>query len=241
MVPLCDLARAAGFPVPQLEELDKIGSTEAEPVLVELLGHPDPDVRDHALRALHRIDGTHVVDAAITAWDDPHPLVRDRAARVLVRHDDHRAVPRLILLCDGPHAAAAAAALTRLGDPRALPTLWHLFGTARDRATRHAAGRGLARIDGPQHRVGSDDPRVRRAYTWLLGHKPEWQPEDRLSTDTGAADPLVRARAAEAFGRLGDPAGADHVRALLTDPDPRVRATATAALRRLEAQRSAKA
>jgi HEAT repeat protein len=37
---------------------------------------------------------------------------------------------------------------------------------------------------------------------------------------------MVRVRAVEAFGRLRDKAGVEHVRPLLADPDPRVRSAA---------------
>lgn len=231
---LCDIARIASYPVAQIEALGKIGSVEAGPTLVALLGHAHPDVRDHALRALNRIGGPDVADAAIAACDDPHPLVRDRAARVLVRHGDQSAVPQLIRLCDGRHAAAAANALTRIGDPRALPTLWHLFSTAHDRTTRHAAGRGLGRIDGPQQWLHSTDSHIQRAYIWLLGHKPNWHTKHQLEAAIRASDPIVRARAAEAYARLGDPANAELVKGLLTDPDPRVRANAATATGHLD-------
>ncbi|GAB2864512.1 hypothetical protein GCM10027200_76230 [Lentzea nigeriaca] len=231
--PLCESARTAQIPVPQIEALGKIGSAEAVPTLVELAGHRNPDVRDHALRALDRIGGDDVVDVAITACDDPSVLVRDRAARVLARRGDGRAVTQLIRLCDTRHAAGAADALARIGDPRALPTLWHLFEHHDDKAVRYAAGRGLARIEGAQQWYPSFDPRIVRAYVWLLGHKPEWS-HGRLEQATGHADAMVRARAAEAYGRLRDPAGAEHVRRLLADPDPRVRAAAKIAIKRIE-------
>ncbi len=200
--PLCEHARTTPFPIPTIEALGKIGSADASPTLVGLLGHHDADVRDHALRALARIGGQDVVEAAIMACDDVSPVVRDRAARVLFRHGDQRAVIPLIRLCDTRHAAAAADALTRIGDPRALPTLWGLFTDLEaGKATRYAAGRGLARIDGPQRWLYSDDPRLLRAYVWLLGHKPHWNEYFVIESARSHADPVVRARAAEAWGR----------------------------------------
>jgi HEAT repeat protein len=228
--PLCEVARTADCPVRYVEALGRIGSAEAVPTLVELVGHRLPEVRDHALRALAGIGGDAVVDAALLAWDDQDPVVRGRAARVLVRYGDGRAVTQLIHLCDTGHAAGAADALTRIGDARALPTLWHLFRHHGDKAVRHAAGRGLARIDGAEGSCFSGDVPVMRAFMWLLGHKPDWS-RQRLVHGVKHGDALVRARAAEAWGRLG--AGAEHVRPLLDDPDPRVRGTAKAALARL--------
>lgn len=236
--PLCESVKASTYyPVVRIEALGKIGSRDAVPTLLELLGHASPDVRDNVLRALVRIGGPEVVDAAIAACDDPHPVVRDRAARVLVKLGDQRAVTALIRLCDTKHAARAADALGRIGDPRALPTILALFeGT--DKAARYAAGRALVRIDGPKQWIySSHDVELERAYLWLLGHKPEWADwsrDRRLADGTTHADPIVRAHAATAYARLRHPDGPDHVRPLLDDPDPRVRSTARAALNRLD-------
>jgi HEAT repeat protein len=204
--------------------LGKIGAAEAVPVLREMMACEYAGIRDHALLAMTRIGNPEVVDAAVGAADDPDPAVRDRAARVLCAHGDGRAVTVLLRLCDGPHAVRALHALTRIGDPRALPTLWRLFRTGRSREVRHAAGRGLARIEGPD-RPGPlpDDPSVRLAYLWLLGQRPEWEPTSRLRRWLTHDDPLVRARAAESLYRLGGATAEEHLRPLLDDPDRRVR------------------
>jgi HEAT repeat protein len=231
--PLCDAAATVTFPVPHIEALGKIRSATAVPALLDHTRHTHHEVRDHALRALDRIGDPRAVDAAVTACDDPHPVVRDRAARLLARHGDTRAVPQLIRLCDGPHAAIAAAALTRIGDPRARPTLWRLFADAPDKKTRHAAGRGIARIDGTAQYLHSDDVRIRRAYLWLLGLKPQWNRGHYVTGALSDEDPISPARAIAALARLGDPANTEHIRPLLDDPDPRVRANPATAIGRL--------
>ncbi|GHJ44264.1 hypothetical protein Cs7R123_16060 [Catellatospora sp. TT07R-123] len=235
---LCALVRRPLPPHAAIDALGKIGSADAVPALLECLRSDRPEVRDLALRALGRIGDERVVDAAIAACDDPDPRVRERAVRVLARYGDERAVPQLIRACDTAYALVALRALVRIGDPRALPTMWHLFGdAAAGRAVRHTAGQGLAAIEGTQQYVHhTRDVRVRRAYVWLLGHKPEWKPDYQLKTAAADDDPIMRARAAEAFGRLGDPAAAEQVRPLLADPDPRVRAAAATALRALPEQ-----
>ncbi|MEU3644179.1 HEAT repeat domain-containing protein [Lentzea sp. NPDC034063] len=230
--PMCETVRVAEYPVPQIQALGAIGSPEAGPTLVWLLGHESADVRAEALQALSRTGGADVAEVAIAACDDPDVQVRDRAATVLARHADGRAVTTLIRLCDTWHAAEAADALARIGDPRALPTLWNLFVNHSDRAARHAAGRGLALIEGGHWSWwhASGDEWVERAHMWLLGHKPEWS-RSRLVDGTKHAKAMVRVRAVEAFGRLRDAAGAEHVRPLLADPDPRVRSAARNVLR----------
>ncbi|WP_330274507.1 HEAT repeat domain-containing protein [Lentzea sp. NBC_00516] len=233
--PICESVRVAEYPIPMIQALGAIGSAEAGPTLVWLLGHESAEVRAEALQALSRTGGADVADVAMAACDDPDVQVRDRAATVLARHADGRAVTTLIRLCDTWHAAEAAAALARIGDPRALPTLWNLFVNHSDRAARHAAGRGLARIECDQWSWwhASDDEWVQRAHMWLLGHKPEWS-RSRLVDGTKHSKAMVRVRAVEAFGRLRDRAGAEHVRPLLADPDPRVRSAARNVLRVLE-------
>jgi HEAT repeat protein len=233
--PMCETVRVAEHPIPQIQALGTIGSPQAGPTLVWLLRHEDAEVRATALQALSRTGGADVVEVAMKACDDPDVRVRDRAAAVLARSADGRAVTTLIRLCDTRHAAEAADALARIGDPRALPTLWDQFTRHHDRAARHAAGRGLAQIEGEERWCSSNDPRIGGAYMWLLGHKPGWS---RLGLEHGTehADALVRIRAVEAFGRLRDPAGAEHVRPLLADPDSRVRSAARNVLRVLENQ-----
>ncbi|MFJ5990406.1 HEAT repeat domain-containing protein [Lentzea sp. NPDC092896] len=233
--PMCETVRVAEYPIPMIQALGAIGSPEAGPTLVWLLGHESAEVRAEALQALSRTGGADVVEVAMTACDDPDVQVRDRAATVLARHADGRAVTTLIRLCDTWHAAEAADALARIGDPRALPTLWNLFVNHSDRAARHAAGRGLARIEGDQWSWwhSSGDEWVERARMWLLGHKPEWS-RSRLVDGTKHAKAMVRVRAVEAFGRLRDRAGAEHVRPLVDDPDQRVRSAARNVLRVLE-------
>ncbi|GLY46725.1 HEAT repeat domain-containing protein [Lentzea sp. NBRC 102530] len=230
--PLCDQARAAEDPIPFLQALGSIGSPAAGPALAQLAGHAEAEVRVAALRALGRTGGADVTAVALAACDDPDVHVRYRAARVLAELGDERAVITLIRLCDTEHAAVAADALARIGDQRAVPTLWHLFNHHPERAARHAAGRGLARID-CEERWPRPEPVIERAYVWLLGHKPEWS-RFYLETGTRNADAMVRVRAVEAFGRLRDPGGIPHIRPLVTDPDPRVRAAARNVLEFLE-------
>ncbi|MFD9701554.1 HEAT repeat domain-containing protein [Lentzea sp. NPDC059081] len=230
--PLCEAVLTASQPLPMIEALGKIGSADAVPTLVRLFEHADPKVRAAVLQVLGKLGGAELTVVAMAACDDTDVLVRQQAARVLVRHADARAVPLLLHLCETAHAAQAADALARIGDPRALPMLWHLFFHHPDKAARHAAGRGLARIDGADRGCWSTDPQAVRAYVWLLGHKPGW-PRHALRRAIEHTDALVRARAAETCGRLADPAAAEDVRALLDDPDPRVRTAARHALDRL--------
>lgn len=228
--PLCAAARTAEFPWAHADALSTITAPEAMPTLIELAEHDDSRVRHDALVGLGRIGGPEVVGAVLKACDDPEPRVRFRAARVLAKCGDERAVPALIRLCDVPeHAARAADALGRIGDSRALPTLWSMFlNPDSPKDARHAAGRALATIDCPMRTTYSDDASVARACAWLLGRTPRWDSRHELEALARHTDPLVRLRAAEAFGRLGT----QPVRALLDDPDHRVRTCATHALAR---------
>ncbi|WP_394618001.1 HEAT repeat domain-containing protein [Lentzea sp. JNUCC 0626] len=230
--PLCALAPTLPDPTPFIRALGVIGDPAAGPVLAEFTRHAKAGMRELAVQALGQTGGADVTAVALAACDDPDVHVRYRAARVLAAHGDERAVTTLIRLCDTEHAAVAADALARIADPRAESTFWHLFNHHPDRAARHAAGRGLARIECDEQ-WPRPEPVIERAYMWLLGHKPEWS-RFYLETGTQNADAMVRVRAVEAFARLRDPGGIPHIRPLLTDPDARVRAAARNVLKFLE-------
>ncbi|MGI5175226.1 HEAT repeat domain-containing protein [Dactylosporangium sp. CA-152071] len=223
------------MPIAPIAALGKIGAPDAVPTLTDLAGHANPDVRDHSLRALAHIDDPRVPDVALAACDDPDPAVRDRAAQVLTRTGDRQHVGALIRLCDTAHAGRAAAALGRIGDPAAGPTLRHMFLTAPDPAVWRAAGRALAAIpdDAKRWYGPSGDIFRQRTYVWIHGHQPGWDAHYLIAGALTHDDPGMRANAAAAVARRADRDHLPAVRALLDDPAPKVRAKAAAALRAL--------
>lgn len=110
-----------------LESMKDFGADLVEPTL-ELLSHPDEDVRAAALVVAGGFDDPRIVPATIELLSDPDWWLRITAADTLGRFADPRAVEPLIeLLSDSEARWAAVEALGRIGDVRALPALARLL------------------------------------------------------------------------------------------------------------------
>jgi HEAT repeat protein len=214
--------------------LGVIGTADAGPPLAQAAASHTPFVREAALRMLRRVPGPTPADVALVAVDDPHPAVRQEAVRLLASRGDARAVPRLIGLADSRHAQVALSGLLRLRDPRAVATALQVLATAPDKTTRHLAGRVVvASATGPITGVPPHDLHARRAYAWILGRTASHDRSAWLISQLTAQDEILRARCADALGRIGATRAAEHLRAALHDVSPRVRANAATALGRL--------
>jgi HEAT repeat protein len=214
--------------------LGVIGTPDAGPPLAQAATSHTPFVRETALRMLRRVPGPAAADVALVAVDDPNPAVRQEAVRLLASRGDARAVPRLIGLADSRHARIALSGLLRLRDPRAVATAIQILATAPDKTTRHLAGRVVvASATGPIAGPPPLDLRGRRAYAWILGRTASRDRSAWLIGELTAQDEILRARCADALGRIGAGNAADHLRTALHDVSPRVRANAATALGRL--------
>jgi HEAT repeat protein len=214
--------------------LGVIGTADAGPPLAEAATSGAPLVRETALRMLRRVPGPAPAEVALIAVDDPDPAVRQEAVRLLASRGDARAVPRLIGLADGRHARIALSGLLRLRDPRAVPTALQVVATATDKTTRHLAGRVVAAsATGPIWGIAPVDLPGRRAYAWILGRTGGQDRSAWLLNELTARDEILRARCADALGRVGATHAADHLRTALHDVSPKVRANAATALGRL--------
>ncbi|MGW4020969.1 HEAT repeat domain-containing protein [Streptomyces sp. NPDC005009] len=163
--------------------LGKLRVREAVPLLARIVAddpahrHLGPGdgtaLRREAAYALGRIGDPAAADALAEAVRDPSPDVREQAVTALTRLSGHRAAAHLAALCDGPYARRALSALAGSADPAAVPSLLRAFTTARDRRTRHLAGRALAAVGPPAAaavaaHTAHPDPAVRRAVAWVL-------------------------------------------------------------------------
>ena len=120
-------------------------STAPEPLL-DLVQHPDVDVRSNALMALWKVFSARQAvgaspldpvaqDAAlpkleVALFDPADPIVRGHAAATLGSMGDRRAVDSLLNLLRDEHPfvrTQTALALGKLGDPRAIPALVQLI------------------------------------------------------------------------------------------------------------------
>ncbi len=110
-----------------LDSLREFGADLIEPTL-DLLEHPDEDVRAVALTVASSFDDPRIVPAMIERLHDDDWWLRLTAADALGHIGDPRAVQPLIQALEDPEIRwAAVEALGRIGDPRALPALAHLL------------------------------------------------------------------------------------------------------------------
>lgn len=214
--------------------LAKIGDPAALPTLIEAACHPDAPVRAAALTALTGFDTPQVVaEVALAATDDFDPGVRNRAVRLLAARGGREATSRLLMFRDGPLAPVVLRGLARIADERALPLLREVFLATADRRVRALAGRAIARSANGDPGLHAGDwmtlPQL-RAAVWIHGETGSARSVRRLAMLLTHRDELVRARAATALGKIGDPAAADALKDAVTDLSPRVRASAATAL-----------
>jgi cyclophilin family peptidyl-prolyl cis-trans isomerase/HEAT repeat protein len=188
---------------------------QALPALRKLLGDADPQVRAWAARALGLVGTAEDLAALRPLLDDGDagPLIQSlRAARALIAAGKAQAAaawaPRLRALLDDPRPGVRASALEAAGAwTAASPELGEAL------AARAAGGETWER------------------GTALVALAAGKHPRAAALTAAAAsdADAALRARAAEAAGLLGLPAGGELLAKLAGDASPRVRAAALAA------------
>jgi putative heme-binding domain-containing protein len=132
--------------------LGRIGG-DAIDTLERVLRTPaSADARRNAVWALTRIDGTKARESVRTAIADSDAGVRHAAIHASGLWRDRDAVSRLIdALKSGPPPIqrAAAEALGRIGDPRAVPHLLALAASPLDRVLEHSVTYALIEINNP--------------------------------------------------------------------------------------------
>lgn len=181
-------------------------------------------------------------EEALRRLDHRDPKLRVEAVAALAAGGDDGAVEPLIrsLEQDGTAQvrAAAADALGRLGDRRAVPAL---LAAVRDAApvTRQMAVRALGRLADPRAAEPLTDllaaaagKTLRQEAAWALGNVPG---ADAAGLVEALSDPSfhVRRAAACSLGKLGRPSSRAPLRAAADDEEPFVRAAANWALQRL--------
>ena len=210
------LAAHAHDPLPvvragAVKGLADAGSGQALELATAALDDPDPAVRSAAAEGLARFGarGAPALARAAEATGSATPVWRSVLARALGETGSAQAVPALAHLLDGPSAAAAAAALARVGAPAGAPPLVEYL--ARPEAPARAdAIEALAQLA-----ARDAAPAIAALLT-----------DDR---------PEVRATAARALGRLRFEQASPRLEALRSDYYGRVRRAAVEALAKLPA------
>jgi hypothetical protein len=127
------------------------------------------EVRRNALWALTRIAGSRARGAVRSALDDQDESVRQVALHSISLWRDGESVPRLMALLAEPslqNRRAAAEALGRIGDRKAVPSLLQAAAGHNDRALEHSITYALIEIadrDGTAAGLKSSNLATRRA------------------------------------------------------------------------------
>ncbi len=110
-----------------LRALSEISDPQVPDLLTSALQDPEAAVRQCALLGLRQQPDALAIPALIAMLDLPDGLTADLAADALVAVGEAAVAPLLDVLADGPQQARlrAAKALALIGDPRAIPALFH--------------------------------------------------------------------------------------------------------------------
>ena len=185
----------------------------ALPKLLELLGHPDQNVRKMAAAGLAEIKDARAVEPLIAALNDEYCFVRYWSAVGLGHLGDARAIEPLIGRlkdADGAVRTMAAWALVRVGDHRASqPLITALRDDHQDVLMRCYAAEALGRLG---------DARAVDPLIEALKDKAD----------------VLRCYAAGALGVLGDARAVAPLKAMLHDQDSTIKAAARSALQQIE-------
>jgi putative membrane-bound dehydrogenase-like protein len=202
------LAKTGAAAIPALAEAARNGKSIA--------------MRRNAVWALTRIDGAAARDAVRPALDDSDPSVQQTALHSVALHRDAAAFPRLLaFLRAGPafEQQAAAEALGRIGDPRAVPALLEAAATFRQHPD-FQAGAGSAAPAALDDAIRIQEHAIIFALIEI---------SDRQATAAGlqAASPFARRAALIALDQMdqGELQAAD-VAALLGSADTTLKQTA---------------
>ena len=117
-----------------IHAISEIGQTSAVPVLVSLLGDPDPDVLQAAQETLASLQGKDVDEAVMTLLINPDAKKRLIGMDLVVRRRMTSAIPKLLAATndlDPRIRITAAKRLAELAGPAQIPALLRLL----DRAT----------------------------------------------------------------------------------------------------------
>ena len=228
-----------------LEALGRVKDPGAVPVLAAAVRDARTDARNRlfAANALGALEGDVARDALVAALRDDVPRVQLAAAFALGERRDPATVPALIDRALEEITAAyvreaAAAALGRMKDPRALAPLVVLLGCPA-LSVRVAAAHALAQLGDtaatPALVAKLGDAELAPALTEALGALMDKRAAAPLASlavaPTTSAE--LRRKALWSVGELADPATVETLKPLLASEDPELAREAVEALGRI--------
>jgi len=205
------LENAGNGLVPQLVVAQTFRRSGLEPDLVDSLASPDPAVRIAGARVCGALRLPSAVPWLADLLDDPSPAVRDVAIRSLGQAGGHRVVAALLARADRLPSYRLAMALARAASDIDLESLLREPSPVKTKVTVLMAC-GLRRDA-------------------LHGHLIVRMAQDQ------ECETEIRVAACRALAMIGEPAGADGMRLLATDPDETVRKASVRARMRISAAR----
>ncbi|MGI9341890.1 MAG: protein kinase domain-containing protein [Gammaproteobacteria bacterium] len=169
-------------------------------------------VRQAALIALHRMEGTYDVEPIAKLLTDPDMEVQNKAVDLLVKMRDPATMNHLVeVLKDESEYArrSAVEVLNEIADPS---TIRHLLQAIEDEDwwVRSRASDALAAIGGPKvmnavlELIRDESEHVRRAAIEILNQTKDEKAVSHLMEAVQDDDWWVRERAADALGEIGD-------------------------------------
>lgn len=214
------------------EKLSKLGPTITPLLLGALTDDPSTDVRSISARVLGLMQQTNTLPVLTNRLLlDPNDAVRQALARALQTMNDIRAAPALLVALQKDSQsnvrAEAAEALGTLRFAPATPAFVTALQTDSDHDVRAQAATALGNSDATglfdvlaNALSTQTNARVRKAVVTALG----WNGDARVSPlllpllSPGSGEPEdLRANAAEALGRIGNPSAAPVLMTLLKD------------------------
>jgi HEAT repeat protein len=232
------------FAIYALGALGRNGVRSAAQPLIRTLKHAEGSLLARAAAELGFMMATEGIPYLLAMLADPDAMVRYSTVDALGEMGDRSVISRLIELlpnADGDMKSHIIRALERLGaGEEMIEPVVECLGSE-SRGVNSAAAHALARLGAPALPVlavaqqGSPTARAWALWTLYLLHKQHQVCDQRvLETALEAlsdSDAEVRARGAEVLDALGDPHGFEPLLVALNDPEKRVRAAATFALR----------
>jgi putative membrane-bound dehydrogenase-like protein len=178
------------------------------PLLTATPGDPSPLVRRNAVWALTRIDDPRAAATVRSLLTDSDELVRQAAIHSASLRRDREAVSQLMQLLQAPslhNRRAAAEAIGRIGDKRAVPALLQAAGQPVDRILEHSLTYALIEIADPEATAAglqSPNPRTIRAAMVALDQMDHGQLDPSFVAGLlTSAQPALKETASWIIGR----------------------------------------
>lgn len=194
-----------------IETLAAHGTSAIGPIKDFLRSSSSQVAKVNAVWAATRIDSSEARAAIRLAFHDADDTVRQAAVHSASVWRDAAAFDDLIALLENPSAfnrRVAAEALGRLGNPKAIPTIFQQLARDNDRVLVHSLTYALIEIDDPSATtagLASDDVRVKRSAMIALDQMDGGKVDPQIvASAMNSSDRALRETAAWIAGRHPD-------------------------------------